>query len=164
MRLARADVDLVALVRESVDALRQLADRSAVGVHVDTPDHLVAPVDEHRIRQVVDNLVSNAIKYSPAGGTVTVALQSAADTVELTVEDTGIGIPADEVGLVFDRFFRGSQALASHIPGTGLGLDIVSSIVAAHGGQVSLDSEVGRGTTFRVVLPPDDSEPSVAAG
>ncbi|MEP9362132.1 ATP-binding protein [Nocardioides sp. CN2-186] len=151
--LQRESVDLSVVVEEAVEALRHFADRAEVTVEVDVPPHLVALVDEHRIRQVLDNLVSNAIKYSEPDGAVTVALRPTGAGVEIEVSDAGIGIPADEVERVFDRFFRGDRALTSHISGTGLGLTIVNAIVAAHDGEVSLQSEVGRGSTFLVTLP-----------
>ena len=151
--LQRLAVDLVALVDEAVEASRPFAEKAGVVVGVDVPDHLSAVVDEQRIRQVLDNLLSNAVKYSDAGGSVTVVLRRAADAIVLEVTDTGIGIAPDEVEHVFARFFRGGEALEKHIPGTGLGLNIVSSIVAAHDGAVTLESEIGRGSTFRVTLP-----------
>jgi two-component system phosphate regulon sensor histidine kinase PhoR len=84
---------------------------------------------------------------------VTAVLRQGADAIELEVSDTGMGIAPEEIQHVFSRFFRGGEALEKHIPGTGLGLNIVSSIVAAHDGAVTLESEVGRGSTFRVTLP-----------
>ena len=153
LRLQYADADLVTLVEHATEAARQVAAGADVEVHVDVPQHLVARIDEQRIRQVLDNLLSNAVKYSPAGGTVTVTLGRPGGGIVLEVTDTGMGIAADEVDQVFGRFFRGGGALERHIPGTGLGLNIVSSIVAAHGGEVGLESELGRGSTFRVVLP-----------
>ena len=124
-----------------------------MAVEVEAPPHLSASVDAQRIRQVLDNLLSNAVKYGGAGGSVSVVLRQAEDAIELAVSDTGMGIAQDEVEHVFGRFFRGGEALEKHIPGTGLGLNIVSSIVAAHDGAVTLESEVGRGSTFRVTLP-----------
>ena len=153
LQLQRTPVDLAALVDEAVEAARPSAERSGMAVEVNSPPHLSAFVDEQRIRQVLDNLLSNAVKYSGAGGSVTVVLRQCPDAIELAVSDTGMGIAQDEVEQVFGRFFRGGEALEKHIPGTGLGLNIVSSIVAAHDGAVTLDSEVGRGSTFRVTLP-----------
>ena len=153
LQLQRTPVDLAALVDEAVEAARPSAERSGMAVEVNSPPHLSAFVDEQRIRQVLDNLLSNAVKYSGAGGSVTVVLRQCPDAIELVVSDTGMGIAQDEVEQVFGRFFRGGEALEKHIPGTGLGLNIVSSIVAAHDGAVTLDSEVGRGSTFRVTLP-----------
>jgi two-component system phosphate regulon sensor histidine kinase PhoR len=162
LRLNQQKVDLVSLVRQAAEAVRPLAVASRVTLRVEVPDRLVALLDGQRIRQVVDNLLSNAIKYSLAGGSVTLLLRASHAVIELEVRDTGIGIAADEVDRVFDRFFRGGPALERHIPGTGLGLDIVSSIVSAHGGDVSLDSEIGRGSTFRVTLPHSDPDSAPA--
>jgi two-component system phosphate regulon sensor histidine kinase PhoR len=153
LQLRRAAVDLAALAREAVEAARPNAQELGVAVGVEVPEHLDALVDEQRIRQVLDNLLSNAVKYSAAGDTVTVVLRQLADSIELEVRDTGMGIARDEVDHVFGRFFRGRQALDRHLPGTGLGLNIVGSIVAAHDGGVTVESELGRGSTFRVTLP-----------
>jgi two-component system phosphate regulon sensor histidine kinase PhoR len=153
LQLQRARVDLTALVNEAVEAARPSAEKCGLAVEVEAPAHLSALVDEQRIRQALDNLLSNAVKYSGAGGSVTVVLRQGADAMELEVSDTGMGIAPEEIDHVFSRFFRGCEALEKHIPGTGLGLNIVSSIVAAHDGAVTLESEVGRGSTFRVTLP-----------
>ncbi len=153
LKLQRTRVDLAALVADAVEATRLSAEKCGMAVEVAAPDHVSAVVDEQRIRQVLDNLLSNAIKYGGAGGSVTVGLRQGADAIELEVSDTGMGIAQDEVEHVFGRFFRGGEALEQLIPGTGLGLNIVSSIVAAHDGAVTLESEVGRGSTFRVTLP-----------
>ena len=153
LQLQRAPVDLAATVHEAVEATRPSAERSGMAIEVEAPPHLCALVDEQRIRQVLDNLLSNAIKYGGAGGRATVALRQRANEIELEVSDTGMGIAKDEVDKVFGRFFRGVEALEKHVPGTGLGLNIVSTIVAAHDGTVTLESEVGRGSTFRVSLP-----------
>lgn len=153
LRLRPEPVDLVALVRQAGEVARPVAGASGVSLTLDVPDRLVTVVDEQRIRQVLDNLLSNAVKYSETNDSVTVVLRQTEGGVELEVRDTGIGIAPDEVDQVFDRFFRGGDALAKHIPGTGLGLDIVGSIVAAHEGTISVESEVGRGSTFLVTLP-----------
>jgi signal transduction histidine kinase len=153
--LQRTTVDLAALVNHAVEASRPSADQAGVSVQVEVPDRLAATasVDEQRIRQVLDNLLSNAVKYSEAGACVTVVLRQAQTTIELEVRDTGMGMSQDEVEHVFDRFFRGGEARAKQIPGTGLGLNIVQSIVTAHQGEVTMTSQVGRGSTFRVSLP-----------
>jgi len=109
--------------------------------------------DPMRIAQVADNLISNAIKFTPPNGTVRVALSSEGDSVLLTVSDSGMGIAEDEQAKLFSRFYRTEAAKSDAIPGTGLGLSIVKSIVAAHGGTVTFESAVGVGTTFVVALP-----------
>jgi signal transduction histidine kinase len=153
LQVERAPVDLVDVAREAVEASRPVADKCGMTVELAAPEQLCVVADGERIRQVMDNLISNAIKYNVPSGSVSVGLRQQVDGVEIVVSDTGMGIPPEEVQDVFGRFFRGSEARTSHIPGTGLGLNIVSSIVTAHDGEVTVQSEVGRGTTFRVTLP-----------
>jgi two-component system phosphate regulon sensor histidine kinase PhoR len=153
LRMERAPTDLVVVAKEAVEASRLVADKCGIALELDAPEHLCVVADEQRIRQVLDNLISNAIKYSGADGSVSVVLRQRAQSVELAVSDTGMGIRPEELENVFRRFFRGTDAQVSHIPGTGLGLNIVSSIVAAHDGEVTVESVVGQGSTFRVTLP-----------
>ena len=116
-------------------------------------DPLVATVDGPRLRQVIDNLLGNAVKYTEPGGSVSVRLRQRGAVVVIAVSDTGIGVAPEEVGRLFRRFFRGAQATRRQIPGVGLGLSIVRAIVEAHGGLVTVDSTLGEGSTFRVELP-----------
>lgn len=134
LQLQRTRVDLAVLVEEAVEATRPFAEKRGMAVEVEAPPQLSASVDAQRIRQVLDNPLSNAVQYNGAGGTVSVVLRHDEDAIELAVSDTGMGIVQDEVEHVFGRFFRGGAALEKHIPGTGLGLNIVNSIVAAHDG------------------------------
>ena len=97
------------------------------------------------------NLITNAIKFTPEGGAVSVAVTRSGEDVHVAVADTGVGIPEDEVGRLFDRFFRASTTTTQ--PGTGLGLPIVKTIAEAHGGSVTVESTVGVGSTFVVDLP-----------
>ena len=106
-----------------------------------------------QLERVVVNLVSNAIKFTDQGGRVTCSLSASASEALLVVTDTGIGIPETEQPELFARFFRGSAARDGAVPGTGLGLHIVASIVQDHGGEVSVDSAAGQGTSFTVRLP-----------
>ena len=108
--------------------------------------------------QLVGNLLSNALKFTPGGGTVTVRTFAAGDGAVLEVADTGIGIPEDEQDRLFQRFFRSSTATQQAIPGTGLGLVISRAIVEAHGGTIEVASQVGAGTSFRVELPVQHDE------
>jgi signal transduction histidine kinase len=117
------------------------------------PESLSVTVDAARIDQVLDNLLSNAIKYTPEGGMVSVGLRRQDDRAVITVTDTGIGIAADEQGQLFTRFFRASSARESGSKGLGLGLSIVRSVVQAHGGDIALESELGKGTTVSVTIP-----------
>ena len=147
------EMDLRMLVLDAAEAARPAAAAQGLDLVIDVPERLGAVVDPHRIRQVVDNLISNAIKYTDRGGSVTVTLHRVGHQVELAVADTGMGIEPEDVDQVFTRFYRGREAQSRQIQGTGLGLSIVSSIVSAHGGTISLESERGVGTTFRVKLP-----------
>ena len=106
-----------------------------------------------RLGQSVDNLISNAIKFTPAGGTVTVSLREEADEAVITVADTGIGIPAVELGQLSTRFFRASTATRNAVPGVGLGLTITKAIITAHGGRLDIASEEGVGTSISLYLP-----------
>ena len=151
--LHRTEVDLGALTHEAVEATRPMAEKYGVVVDVRTADGVIADIDKHRIRQVLDNLLSNAVKYTDTGGQVEVVLTQTTTAIELTVSDTGIGIAQGETEQVFDRFFRGERALEGQVPGTGLGLNIVHAIVEAHDGDVTLESTLGQGSTFRVRLP-----------
>jgi signal transduction histidine kinase len=150
--LERQPVDLAALVSTQVESMQATARQSGVDLRLvvaDAPPPLDA--DPIRLGQMLDNLLSNAVKFTPAGGRVTVSITSRGAIAHLEVVDTGVGIPEDEVGRLFERFYRASTATA--IKGTGLGLSITKAIVEAHGGTIAVHSTVGVGTTFSVDLP-----------
>ena len=151
--LHRTDSDLVQIVQEAVEAARPYAASSGVDLSVEVPAGLVTLVDVQRIRQVADNLISNAIKYNDPGGRVSVSLRQVDAAVELVVADDGIGIKPEDQDRLFTRFFRGQEARSRLTPGTGLGLSIVRDIARAHGGDCHVASEAGVGTTFTVRLP-----------
>jgi signal transduction histidine kinase len=152
------DVDLRMLTEEAVESSRMAAVRTGVDLRLSAPDEPVpAWADQTRLNQMLDNLLSNAIKFTPDGGSVSVTLARQRDVAVLQVSDTGIGVPEEEVGRLFDRFFRASTGLT--ISGTGLGLPIVKSIAEAHGGTIDVESEVGVGTTFTVELPLQSRSP-----
>jgi signal transduction histidine kinase len=153
IRLVVEEVDLAELARDCVVSQRPRAEEA--GLELDAQIEPVGPLrgDRSRLADLLDNLVSNAIKFTPRGGRVTLRLQRDGDEAILEVEDTGIGVPADEQDRLFERFFRSSTASAAAIPGTGLGLAISKAIVEAHGGTIGMTSAEGVGTTFRVSLP-----------
>lgn len=146
-------VDVAELVRASISAALPRATASGIELRADAPDRLEAHVDPARVSQVLDNLVSNAIKYSPNGGQVMVSLRSADGNVVCSVSDSGMGMSKADQDEVFTKFFRSETVRNSSIPGVGLGLSISKAIVEAHGGTVWLHSEAGRGTTFTFAVP-----------
>ena len=111
------------------------------------------PLDATRIAQLLGNLISNAVKFTPNGGKIEVRVGTDGDKAVLEVADTGAGIAAADRERIFDRFFRSKMATQQMIPGTGLGLTIAKNIVTAHHGAITVDSDEGHGSTFRVWLP-----------
>ncbi|SHN47346.1 sensor histidine kinase [Cryptosporangium aurantiacum] len=152
------DTDLAELTREGIEAVRAAADGRAVTLVADLPDRLRLHGDPQRLRQMLDNVLSNAVKYSNEGGRVTVRLVEEAGVATLTVADTGIGIPPAERDRLFQRFFRSSTARERGVPGTGLGLVVTRAIVERHGGRIGA-THTDPGTTMVIRLPtaaPDD--------
>lgn len=155
LQLQRTRVDLAVLVEEAVEATRPFAEKRGMAVEVEAPPQLSASVDAQRIRQVLDNPLSNAVQYNGAGGTVSVVLRHDEDAIELAVSDTGMGIVQDEVEHVFGRFFRGGAALEKHIPAPGSG-STSSTPSWRPTMELTLESEVGRGSTLSGHLAPPD--------
>jgi signal transduction histidine kinase len=117
------------------------------------PDFPVVQADVARIRQVLDNLVNNAIKYSPNGGTITIGGQVDTNEVTIFVRDQGVGISSQDQERIFERFFRVDGALSRSTEGTGLGLYLAKAIVEAHGGRINVTSKPGSGSTFYFTIP-----------
>ncbi len=163
-RVTYEEVALAEIAAVVVQSLRPAAEKGKVTValEVTQPDALVM-ADPGQLERAVTNLVSNAVKFTPAGGWVRVATRVVEGSVVLEVADTGIGIPAEEQAQLFSRFFRASNAHEMAIPGTGLGLTIVRSIVEHHAGELRLASRPGEGTTVTVDLPLRAGSRSAAA-
>jgi len=156
--LHRERVDLRALVEETRETGELLAEQAGVQIEVATPaEPVVLQVDGQRFRQLVLNLLTNAVKYTPRGGSVRVQLGQEDSRVTLSVADTGIGIALGDLPHIFDRFWRADSARTrtGERPGAGLGLAICKWIAEAHGGRIEVASRAGRGTTFTVTLPRD---------
>jgi two-component system phosphate regulon sensor histidine kinase PhoR len=147
-------VDLTHLVTETMVGLKPRLDKAGLVLVVDLPE-ATAQVsgDRDRLRQVLLNLVDNAIKYTPSGGKITVRVIRLTEKARLEVTDTGRGIPTQELARIFERFYRVDKARTRSQGGTGLGLAIVKHIVELHGGHVGAQSEPGKGTTISVTLP-----------
>ena len=145
--------ELRTVVSEACEAVGPQAGVKGVEIAADLEDVGIARCDPVRLGQAVDNLLTNAIKFSPDGGRVSVTLSGRGETAVITVADSGIGVSAEEVDRLFDRLFRASSAVEQQIQGTGLGLTIVKAVAEAHGGSVAVASELGVGTTFTLELP-----------
>ncbi|HET8894249.1 MAG TPA: ATP-binding protein [Gaiellaceae bacterium] len=145
--------DVGALAQLAVESARPVAAAREVTIDIETDGAPEIRADPGRIAQVLDNLVSNAVKFTPKGGSVSVVVDSDENAARLVVSDSGFGIPADEQDLVFSRFFRARNAMENAIPGTGLGLAITKALVERHGGHITLASEEDGGTRVTVTLP-----------
>jgi len=154
--LDRQPADLNALVTETLQALEPLAAEKGVALMDRTnplPPYTLDPV---RMRQVLFNLLFNALRHTPAGGEITVAAAHDAGVIRLAVQDSGEGLEPEQLAAVFDRFYRADRSRSRETGGSGLGLAIVKAIVEAHGGQIEAHSAgKGRGSTFALVLPGD---------
>jgi PAS domain S-box-containing protein len=151
--LERSDVSVTDLVHDAVATGSAGAATCGVVLAGSAPDGPPVHGDKHRLRQVLDNLVSNAVKFTGSGGHATVTAALDGQYWRIEVQDEGIGIPAGELDQLFGRFFRASNARTVGTPGTGIGLSIVKTITEMHGGHVEVRSTVGSGTTFSVLLP-----------
>lgn len=152
--LSMTELDMVGIARGAVEGADPIARQSGLDVVLEAPGGPVSLTgDRGRLGQMFDNLISNAVKYSPDGGVVTVRVCPVGSECIIEVKDHGMGIAVDEQEHVFERFFRASNAKARHIQGVGLGLLVIKTIVDGHHGTVSMESEPGAGSTFRIALP-----------
>src|ERR671936_212210 len=147
------ELDLATVVRHAVEEAGPRARAKEILLESETDSVPHVSADRGRLFQLLDNLVGNAIKFTPTGGKVAVRLSREGDFLRLEVEDSGIGIAPDDQGQLFDRFFRASNTRDAPVPGTGLGLYIARAIVEAHGGRIAVESSPGAGTCFCVELP-----------
>jgi len=154
-------VNLGYLARAALDGCRIEATRAGIELREEIPEGLPpAAADWARISQVFDNLLTNAIKFSPDGGTITVRVMDAGDCLRAEVSDTGIGIPEEKLPRIFERFYQVDGSSRRRFRGAGLGLAIVKKIVEAHGGRVGVQSKLGEGSTFYFTLPKSGAPPS----
>ncbi|HEY4321749.1 MAG TPA: HAMP domain-containing sensor histidine kinase [Gemmatimonadales bacterium] len=154
--LSLVDTDMRTFIAEAAETAEMLGELSTVSVRTEQPSHpVMLPVDPPRIRQLVMNLVTNALKYTPPNGQVLIRLTDSVDSVTVSVHDTGIGIAPGDLANVFERFWRADLARSrtGEHPGTGLGLAIARWIAEAHGGTISAQSRTGRGSIFSFTLP-----------
>jgi signal transduction histidine kinase len=141
------------ILATSIESAGPVADAAGIEMVLEMSEDCIVNADGMRLGQACDNLISNAIKFTPRGGRVTVGLVGSASSATITVADTGMGIPAKELDQLFSRFFRASTATRNAVQGVGLGLVITRAIARAHGGEMGVTSEEGVGTTFSMTLP-----------
>ena len=153
LELKPEPTDLAELAAAAVEDALPRAAANGIELLLEVNGRLPLEADAERLRQMLDNLVSNALKFTPSGGSVILSARNGDGPLSLEVTDTGIGIPHDELGQLFSRFYRASSATRRAIPGTGLGLVIVRAIVEGHGGTIRLESTEGEGTRVTVSLP-----------
>lgn len=155
LHLDLTPVDVVALTQEMIEANRALLTANDISLDLQVINGPVPKmqIDKAKIKRVIQNILSNAIKYTPRGGGVQVILKNTAKEVAVSITDSGVGIPADQQSRVFERFFRGTNVTKIQPDGTGLGLFIAKSLVEAHHGKIWFESTEGEGTVFHFSLP-----------
>jgi signal transduction histidine kinase len=159
--LRRVPVDVAALTREVVDSFRPQAQEGRIALSLSAPTGPVtAEADPMRMRQVLNNLLSNALKFTPAGGTVTVTFAASETMLDWRVADTGIGVATEQLPHLFSKFFQAESALNRTYKGTGLGLAITKGLVEAHGGHITIGSTEGQGTVVHVTVPREPQAPA----
>jgi signal transduction histidine kinase len=151
VQLQLAEVDLGEMMRDVADLFGPLAE----GKHVAINFHVAGPLslqgDARKLQRVLSNLLDNAIKYTPSGGSVMISGYGEDQAVRIVVSDTGMGVPEPELGHIFDRFYRGEKSRSE--PGNGLGLSLARALITAHGGTITVTSAPGQGSEFTVTLP-----------
>ncbi len=148
LKLQKEPTDLALLASETVASFQPQANAAGLELGADAEPGLVLELDPERIRQVLENLIANALRYTPRGGTIHVKCFVEGAHATVSVSDTGAGIPPDDLPHVFDRFYKSRDSR-----GSGLGLAIAKNLVMAHGGEISMQSTVGKGTTIQLTLP-----------
>jgi signal transduction histidine kinase len=151
LKLDRDHIDVRSLTERAVDLYREVAEEKAITVTLDQPEPVEVNADAIRLGQVVNNLLDNALKYTPAGGRVVLTARSESKAALITVTDNGPGVPATEREAIFRRLYRGDSSRSQR--GLGLGLSMVKAIVEAHGGNAAVDDAPGGGARFTVRLP-----------
>ncbi len=157
-RFKKEPVLLNELVQRTMKGLKLLADQKNIRLELYNEEEVVVPGDLLKLQQVVSNIIDNGIKYTPEGGRVTIEIYNTPHYGVVKVSDTGYGIAPEELGNIFDRFYRIDKARSRSTGGTGLGLSIAKRIIMLHNGDIRVQSEENKGTTFRIELPYDNQE------
>ncbi len=149
----RDPTDLQKIIEDAVSLLEERAKEQGIVLTCNFKDLKPVQADAKNMEEVFNNLISNAINYSPEGGMVSIFVEGQAEYLEIKIKDTGVGIPKEEIPKIFDKFYRVKNPKTRQVMGTGLGLSIVKGIIDAHGGTIEVESVVDQGTTFKVLLP-----------
>ncbi len=152
LSLRRTQTELVELAREIIERVRITARNTTIALDATAPE-IIGMWDAARVGQVLYNLLDNAIKYSPAGGTITMRLAQDGETARVSVADQGVGIPAEDVPHLFEQFYRGTPLVERSVKGFGIGLSVCKELVEAHGGHIWAESTPGEGSIFIFTLP-----------
>ncbi len=154
LSLNKQVTDLSRMLNEVLAKVRPQVDEKQLSLEVALPEKMPEPeLDKDKIATVLVNLLGNAVKYTPANGRVTFRVNITDQQIEIGVEDTGVGIAEDELEKVFDKFFRSQDPRVQEQTGTGLGLALAQEVVRLHGGRITVESEINKGSTFSVLLP-----------
>jgi signal transduction histidine kinase len=154
------EVSLNELIRTAVAGHSMVAEKKGLRVvHVLSQERIILPVDKARLNQVLDNIIGNAMKFSPDGGTITVAMTQTDEEVKVVISDEGIGVPKEKQERIFERFYQVDGSVRRRFGGTGVGLAIVKRIIDAHRGDIWVESEPGKGSAFHIILPRRNASP-----
>ena len=151
--LIRRPESITQVVSNVVTSMRPQFEGKQIVVKLELPDLPQVEIDAQRISQVLRNLLDNAVRHTPGGGAISVILRETSGNIEVSVSDTGEGIPAEDLPHLFERFYRVDKSRARHTGGSGLGLTIAKRLVEAHGGMITFQSEVGNGSRFSFTIP-----------
>jgi signal transduction histidine kinase/DNA-binding response OmpR family regulator len=154
MKLKTSRQDLIPIVEHAVLAFHSFAERKKISLKFGPKQkEIFFFLDKDKLDKILNNVLSNALKFTPGGGCVNVEVEKNKDSVEISISDTGIGIPKEQLDKIFDRFYQVDQNISSEIQGTGVGLSLTKELVELHKGKILVDSEEGKGSTFKIVLP-----------
>jgi signal transduction histidine kinase len=154
LNMIKQPEDVKAIIFQAFDVMQSRAQSSGLSIKMDVPEELpLCMIDQHRISQVLKNLIANAIIHTPKGGTITVSARKLDNWIEISVTDTGHGISQEDLPNIFERFYRADKSRTRETGGTGLGLTITRRLVEAHGGEINVDSEPGKGSRFYFTIP-----------
>ncbi len=151
-KISKAPIEIKEVILENIDIFQAQTDKHTFKTNL-SHDLVKIEADKDKINQVMENLISNALKFSPEGGEITVSIEQSKDKIKVSVSDNGMGIPEKDLPHLFEKFYRAENASSKAIGGTGLGLAIVKYIVESHGGRISAESKIRKGSTFSFALP-----------